>query len=115
MGSNKTEKAIQRASKAAGGVRQIVDKFEEEASIRRKSPSHSPKSSIGRELSIIEPFKKIPGRSHNSLMDIESNPLHSLDEDKFGAWLKRHQRLHFPTAELESMDEDIGEEFDEEF
>ena len=50
-------------------------------------------------------------------MDIESNPLHSLDEDKFGAWLKRHQRnisLHFPTAELESMDEDI-EEFDEEF
>ena len=60
----------------------------------------------------------IPGRSHGSFMDIESNPLHSLDEDKFGAWLKRHQRnisLHFPTAELESMDEDIEEEFDEEF
>ena len=124
MGANKTEKSIQRASKAAGGVRQIVDKFEEEVSIRRKSSSHSHKSSIAdeemisRELSIIEPFKKIPGRSHGSFMDIESNPLHSLDEDKFGAWLKRRQRnisLHFPTAELESMDEDIEEEFDEEF
>ena len=70
---------------------------------------------ISRELSIIELFKKIPRRSHGSFIDIESNLLHSLDEDKFGAWLKRHQRnlsLHFPTAELEAMDDNIEEEFD---
>ena len=109
--------------KAAGGVQKIVDTFEEEVSIKRKSSSHSHKSStedeeiISTDLSMIEPFKKIPGRSYCSFTEIESNPLHGLDEDKFQAWLKKHQRnisMHFPTAELES-DEDLEEEFEEEF
>ncbi len=36
MGANKTEKAIQRMSKAAGGVRKIINVFEDQASIRPK-------------------------------------------------------------------------------
>ena len=98
MGASKTEKAIQRASKAAGGVRKITNTFEEQVSIKRKWSSHSHKSSmedeeiISRDLSTIEPFKKIPGRSYGSFSGIESNPLHGLDEDKFCAWLKKHQR-----------------------
>ncbi len=38
MGANKTEKAIQRMSKAAGGVR-IINVFEHQASVRPKSIS----------------------------------------------------------------------------
>ena len=41
MGANKTEKAIGRMSKAAGGVRKIVDAFEEQAVIKSKSSAHS--------------------------------------------------------------------------
>ena len=67
MGANKTEKAIQRASKAAGGVRKIVDAFEQKVSILKKSTSHSYKSSledkknISGDLSYIKPFKKLLG------------------------------------------------------
>lgn len=122
MGANKTEKAIQRASKAAGGVRKIVDAFEQEVSIRKKSTSHSHKSSmedekiISGDLSNIKPFKKVLQRSHPSFVDIPADPLQHLDKGKFSDWLKMHQRnisLHFPTVELEAADEDSEEELDE--
>ena len=120
MGANKTEKAIHRASKAAGGVRKIVNTFEQEVSIRRKSSSHSHKSAIDDEkmisfeLSKMKPFTTINGRSHASFVGISSDPLHNLDKKKFSEWLKKHQKnlsLHFPTIELEApqSDEDIGE------
>ena len=46
MGANKTDKAIQRMSKAAGGIRKIVDVFESQAFIHQKSSTHSHKSSL---------------------------------------------------------------------
>jgi hypothetical protein len=126
MGANKTEKAIQRVSKAAGGVRKIVDTFEQEVSIRRKSSSHSHKSAIedediiSRNLSKMKPFTRISGRSHPSFVNVPSDPLQNLDKEKFSQWLKRHQKnisLHFPTVELEASqsDDDIEEEFDDLF
>ena len=45
MGANKTEKAIQRMSKAAGGVSKIINVFEDQALIKPKSSMHSHKSS----------------------------------------------------------------------
>ena len=113
MGANKTEKAINGASKAAGGVRKIVDTFEQEVSIRRKSSSHSHKSSIedekmmSRELSTLKAFTMISGRAHASFLDVSSDPLHHLDEEKFSAWLERHQKnlsLHFPTVEFQASE-----------
>ena len=44
MGVNKTEKAIERASKASGGVSTIVEAFEEQVNIGRKSGSHTHKA-----------------------------------------------------------------------
>ena len=44
MGANKTEKAISRASKASGGVCKVVEAFESQVNIEKKSSSHSHRS-----------------------------------------------------------------------
>jgi hypothetical protein len=45
MGTNKAEKAIERASKASGGISKIVEAFEEQVNIYPKSGSHTHKQS----------------------------------------------------------------------
>ena len=85
-GANKTERAIDRVSRAAGGVCKIVDVFEAQASVRRRSSTHLHKSSADDECKIladlqkVKPFSQIPGRSHKSFMGISSDPLKNLDE-----------------------------------
>ena len=108
MGANKTEKAIGRMSKAAGGVRKIVDAFEEQAVIKSKSSAHSHRSSsqdekkISSDLHKLKPFTPVIGRSHNSFVGIACDPLENLNEELFSEWLERHQNnisLHFPTLD----------------
>ena len=68
MGANKTEKAIERASKASGGV--IVEAFEKQVYIHPKSGSHTHKSSaddeklISRDLRSLRPFMEEDSRYH---------------------------------------------------
>ena len=127
MGANKTEKAIGRMSKAVGGVRKIVEVFDDQASIRRKSSAHSHRSSsrdenkISSDLHKLKPFSFTDGRSHASFVGIPSDPLEDLNEKAFCEWLKRHQRniaLHFPTVEDSTAvnaesDDEQSEDFSE--
>jgi hypothetical protein len=115
MGANKTEKAIERVSRAAGGVRKIVDIFEDQTLIKAKSSAHSHKSSTEDEHKIlsdlrkVKPFSQIPGRFHKSFVGISSDPLENLDEKKFWEWLQRHQKniaVHFPTQSLDDSGSD---------
>ncbi len=108
MGANKTENAIGRMSKAVGGVRKVVDVFEDQAVIKPKSSAHSHRSSsqdenkISHDLHKLKPFSPVIGRSHNSFVEIACDPLENLNEEVFSEWLKRHQNniaLHFPTVE----------------
>ena len=107
MGANKTEKAIQRMSKAAGGVSKIINVFEDQALIKPKSSIHSHKSSsddekkISADLKKVKPFSLMPGRSYESFTGVSSNPLEDFNDAKFGEWLQRHQKniaVHFPTV-----------------
>ena len=62
MGSNKTDKAISRASKASSGVRQIVEVFDNQVGVRVSS-SHSHRVSdedeekICADLRILGPYE----------------------------------------------------------
>ena len=116
MGANKTEKAIQRMSKAAGGVSKIVDVFEDQALIKPKSSVHSHRSSLEDEKKISSDLKKLKPfshtflpRSHASFTGISSNPLEDFNEPKFGEWLQRHQKniaVHFPTIDDTDIHDD---------
>ena len=108
MGANKTEKAIGRMSRAVGGVRKVVDVFEEQAVIKTKSSAHSHRSSaqdedkVLQDLHKLKPFSPIIGRSHKSFVGMSSDPLENLNEQLFCEWLKRHQKniaLHFPIVD----------------
>ena len=115
MGANKTEKAIQRMSKAAGGVCNIINVFEDQALIKPRSSAHSHRSSsedekkILNDLKKLKPFSPQPGRTHASFTRVSSNPLEGFNEQKFDEWLKRHQRniaVHFPAADTDSSEDD---------
>ena len=104
MGANKTEKPIERASKAS----EIVEAFVEQINIRPKSGSPTHKSSaddeklIGRDLRGLRPFKKEEGRSFETFVGISHDPTHSLDKVKFKEWIDRHKKnivLHYPATE----------------
>ena len=114
MGANKTEKAIQRASKAAGAVKKIVEAFGKQVSIHRKSSSHSHKSSLQDERMIqtdlrsLRPFHQVNERKFESFQDVSHNPTSSLDEGKFVAWINSHKKnmlMHFPISE-DNLDDD---------
>ena len=72
MGANKTEKAIGIMSKAAGGVRKIVDVFEEQVVIKPKCSAHShilssqDENKISNDLQKLKPFSPVIGRSQYS-------------------------------------------------
>ena len=108
MGAHKSEKAIQRASKAAGGVRHIIDAFGKQASVHRKSSSHSRKSSgqdekiVMTDLRRLRPFHQVNERKLESFENISHNPTSSFNEEKFVGWINRHKRnmlLHFLSQE----------------
>ena len=117
MRSNKFEKAIHRASKASGGIRQIVDAFGKQVPMHRKSSSHSHKSSsqdgkiVMTDLQRLRPFHQVDERKLESFNDISHNPTSIFDEKKFVGWINNHKRnmLHFPGEENDNED-DISED-----
>ena len=116
MGANKTEKAITRASKASAGVTNIVESFEKQVSIHRRSSTHMHKSSsdderlILSDLRAIRPFEQEEGRMFESFVDIPCDPTHLLDEAKFKQWIARHKNnilMHYPSSSDCEPDENV--------
>jgi hypothetical protein len=122
MGANKSEKAISRASKAAGGVKKIVEAYEKQVPLRRKSLSHhahkssaTDEKTIMADLRSVRPFKQVDGRRFESFGDISHNPTSPFDEDAFVTWVNRHKSnilKHFPVSEDDS-EEDTSSETDD--
>ncbi len=98
MGANKTEKAIDRATKAASGQRKIVENFDEQTGVTSESSSHTHRSSdrdeeiIRQDLRRIRPFDIVPGRMHPSFTDCFNHPLEKVDFIELHAWLKAHMQ-----------------------
>ena len=104
MGANKTEKAIGRASQASGGVAKVVEAFESQVRMARKSSTHTHKSAatdevlILRDLRSLRPFNVEADRTFESFVGISHDPTHSLDKIKFNEWIERHKKnilLHY--------------------
>ena len=59
IGIRKSQKAIDRVSRTTGGVHKIVDVFEAQASVRRRSSAHSNKLSADDECKILADLRKV--------------------------------------------------------
>jgi hypothetical protein len=114
MGANKTEVAITRASKASGGVSKIVEAFESQVTMRKKTSSaHTHKSAtedekvISKDLRDLQPFRKEDGRLFKTFPGISHDPLHGFDAQKFKEWTERHKKnilMHYPS--MHDLEED---------
>ena len=89
MGANKTPKAIERLSMAAGGTMEIVKKFDSAMGIKAKSASHSHKSSQKDKKIVISYLLSL-----KPLPDVSSDTLHTLHYDAFHEWLKRDKKIY---------------------
>ena len=105
MGVNKTKNAIGRASKASGGVSRIVEAFEGQISMHKKSSAHSHKSAtederlISKDLRDLQPFRKEDGRVFETFANISHDPLKDFNQQKFKEWTNKHKNnilMHYP-------------------
>ena len=98
MGPNKTQKAMERASKAAAGVQQIVKRVNEVSDVKRASHVHTHESMsedevmMVQDLRKIKPFERKPGRKHAHFDQIHATPTSGLDMKSLFIWLEKHKK-----------------------
>jgi Holliday junction resolvasome RuvABC ATP-dependent DNA helicase subunit len=98
MGTNKTAKAMTRASKVAARIQQIVRRVNDESDIKRVSQVHSQKSSIEVELMMvkdlrrIKPFERKLGRSHAHFDQMQVSPTNTIGMKSLFLWLEKHRK-----------------------
>lgn len=114
MGANKTEKAILRASRASGGIKEITENIDKQLNITSNSAVHTHKSSqmdehiILADLRDLRPFNVHIGRVHKSFPNIHKDPLHNLNKNELDIWITRHKKklvLGIPCTSLGDEDE----------
>ncbi|CAB4011884.1 Hypothetical predicted protein [Paramuricea clavata] len=99
MGGNKTDKSIDWASRAVGGIQQSVENLNAETIKQAVSGTHSHQPSVSDELEIMKDLRKLrtfstePGRAHSSFPSISADPLATLINEEFEYWLKRHKQF----------------------
>ena len=104
-----TNKAIDRASRAVGGIQHIIENLNAQASKQPTCGSHSHKASVPDELKILKdlrelrPFLTLPGIEHSSFSSISVHPLAALNPKEFETWLLRHKKylIHNVSTEEE--------------
>ena len=93
LGANKTEAAIQRATKALGTIVPVLNQFDTENSVSIPSGAHKRASAekdiliLITELLNFEVFDKIPGRKHKSFSTI--NILHKNSHNELYEWINK--------------------------
>lgn len=98
MGPNKTIQSISKVCKATNGITEVKEQFDDSAGIHKSSVQHTTRDSLKDELEMIadlirlDPFKKVPGRCHDSFPEIKRCPLRYLNIVEFHQWLDKHKQ-----------------------
>ena len=98
MGPNKTRKAMTRASKAAAGLQQIVQRMSNTLHLKNVSHVHSHSSSKEDEMLMVSdlrtltPFNRKPGRCHPTFKLMEVSPTSMVDMKGLFTWLEKHKK-----------------------
>lgn len=94
MGSNLTEKALQRAVRSVSPLFAICNHFDSESNVPTTTSAHCKKSDtqdIEKVVSLVlrqNLLQKEGSRSHQSFPNIHLNPLHNWDRKKTQTWIR---------------------------
>ena len=89
MGPNKTFRSISKVCKATNGNKEVKEQFDTSAGIHPSSVQHTTRESLKDEkemvadLTRLDPFRRIPGRCHDSFPETEWCPLRYLNNVEF--------------------------------
>lgn len=98
MGPNKTLNSISKVCKATNGIKHLIEQFDESTGIHKVSVQHTTPNSLKDEKEMVadliklNPFKKVPGRFHESFPHTKRCPLKYLNIIEFHRWLEKHKR-----------------------
>ena len=111
MGPNKTDKAIENASRTSGGQQKITENFDAQVNRVKPSSSHTHRSAAADEskvlldLRVLKPFTNEPHRMFDSFPGIQPDPLSTLDQTELDKWRARHKKNLLLDAPLEHDEE----------
>lgn len=94
MGAQKTITAVERATKAASGLRKIQENFDEKTGVHPPSTTHSYQNAEKDQndmISIVcglKPFQAVPGRCHSCFPHLPRSPFDCVDIRILEQWLK---------------------------
>lgn len=94
MGAQKSFKAVERATRAACGLKKIAENFDYKTGVHPPSTAHSYQNAEKDQndmISIVcglKPFQEIPGRNHSSFPHLPRSPFDCVDIRILEQWLK---------------------------
>ena len=97
MGANKAIPSISKVCKAIGGIKEIVENFDETLNLHQTNSKHKTRSSLEDEKGMIQDllgkdvFTCTPGRHHTSFQDIRRSPLRHMNIVHFHDWLEKQR------------------------
>ena len=114
MGSNLTEKAVQRAARSITALDAISQRFDAQSA---RSSAHSTKSDTQDVKKVMAVVKKhqlltdLGNREHRNFPDFQLNPLSKWDVEKTKTWIKEKKREYLKyqgkfKADVSTMDDD---------
>ena len=98
MGANKTIDSISKACKAVGGIKSIVEQFNNSSGIHKVSAKHAVRSAADDEVNMINeimklnPFNHVKGRKHKSFPNIKRSPILHLNIVDFHKWIEKQRK-----------------------
>ena len=98
MGPNKTLSSISKVCKATNGIKQVAEQFDCTVGLQKVSSQHTTRDSMADEKDMVtdlvklNPFDKVPGRSHTSFPTIKRCPTLYLDVVEFHKWIEKHKK-----------------------
>ena len=101
MCSNVTDTSLAKRSSAFFGMDEISKNFDKETSSIKRSQKHKRLSSIEdekkiiKELRVVRPFIRIPGRQTESLKKQPRNPITKLNMEDFIKWIEKYKLKFF--------------------
>ena len=94
MGAQKTYKAVERATKAACGLRKIQENFDNKTGVHPPSTTHSYLNANKDQTDMIsivhglKPFEEVPGRCHTTFPHLPRSPYDCIDIRILEDWFK---------------------------
>ena len=98
MGPNKTLGSISKVCMTTNGIKQIVEQYDATVGIHKVSVQHTIRDSMADEKEMVadllelDPFNKVPGRSHTSFPAIKKCPMLYLDVVEFHQWIEKDKK-----------------------